>query len=320
MTQAKTHDLHDFMRQISVEMSAEYDRIQKRASEDPGTAGDQGEENWAELLRDWLPRSYEVVTKGRIISQEGDASPQIDILVLKSSYPKKMLNKKLYLAAGVAAAFECKTTLKASHISEAFNTCAKIKSLYRKRVGTPYAELHSPIVYGLLAHSHSWKGDKSTPEDNIQGKLYDSDAAYVYHPRHQLDILCVADLATWTSSVSTFIGPHQVLDWAPMIQCYGENGSASSAYVGHAYSYQKELEQFTSIGVLISFLSQKLAWEDPAFRDLADYYRMVNIAGSGNGYMRHWPASIYSDEIRSRVEAGMLSRGKSWDEWRNYFP
>ena len=52
MPKQKTHDLYDFMRQISAEMSAEYNRIQMRATEDPGTAGDQGEENWAELLRD----------------------------------------------------------------------------------------------------------------------------------------------------------------------------------------------------------------------------------------------------------------------------
>ena len=50
MPQEKTHDLYDFMRQVSAEMSAEYDRIQMRATEDPGTAGDQGEENWAELF------------------------------------------------------------------------------------------------------------------------------------------------------------------------------------------------------------------------------------------------------------------------------
>ena len=51
MSQEKTHDLHDFMQQLSVEMAGEYNRIQRRATEDPGTAGDQGEENWAELLR-----------------------------------------------------------------------------------------------------------------------------------------------------------------------------------------------------------------------------------------------------------------------------
>ena len=89
MSQDKTHDLYDFMRQLSDEMAAEYDRIQKRATEDPGTAGDQGEENWAELLRGWLPRTYEVVTKGRIIGVNGQTSPQVDVLILKDVYPEK---------------------------------------------------------------------------------------------------------------------------------------------------------------------------------------------------------------------------------------
>jgi hypothetical protein len=301
-------------------MSAEYDRIQKRATEDPGTAGDQGEENWAALLRDWLPRNYEVVTKGRIISQEGDTSPQIDVLVLKSSYPKKLLNKKLYLAAGVAAAFECKTTLKASHISDAMKTCGKIKSFYRSRTGTPFKELHSPLVYGLLAHSHSWKGDKSRPAENIQQKLIESDGEFVSHPRQQLDILCVADLAAWTSSTMTFIGPRQIPDWSSMASIYGASGSATSAYVGHSYAHDQQVTQFTPIGVLISYLSQKMAWEDSSLRDLADYYRITNIAGSGAGRMRKWPASIYSDEIRARIEAGALSNGKPWDEWSIHFP
>jgi uncharacterized protein DUF6602 len=97
----KSHDLLDFMVTVSREMSLEYDRIQKRAAEDPGTAGDQGEENWAELLRRWLPATYYVVTKGRILSHDGVAGPQVDVLILRPSYPKDLLNKKLYLAAGV---------------------------------------------------------------------------------------------------------------------------------------------------------------------------------------------------------------------------
>ena len=32
MSEEKTHDLKDFMRQLSNEMAAEYDRIQKRAT------------------------------------------------------------------------------------------------------------------------------------------------------------------------------------------------------------------------------------------------------------------------------------------------
>jgi hypothetical protein len=49
------HDLHEFIQQLGAKMEAEYKRIRKVASSDPGTAGDEGEENWAQLLRDWLP-------------------------------------------------------------------------------------------------------------------------------------------------------------------------------------------------------------------------------------------------------------------------
>ena len=199
MPEENSHDLYDFMQQLSDEMAAEYDRIQKRATEDPGTAGDQGEENWAELLRGWLPSTYKVVTKGKIISQDGSTSPQVDVLVLKDIYPEKLINKKLYLAAGVAAAFECKTTLKAEHIEQAVKTCIKIKDLYPVREGTPYKELHAPIVYGLLAHSHSWKNPNSTPEANIEQKLLEFDELYVSHPRQTLDLFCVADFGTWIS-------------------------------------------------------------------------------------------------------------------------
>ena len=308
MSEETSHDLYEFMRQLSDKMAANYRFIQRRASEDPGTAGDQGEENWAELLRGWLPRTYEVVTKGRIISQDGRTSPQIDVLVLKSIYPRQLIdeNQKMYLAAGVAAAFECKTTLKASHINKAMETCVKIKNLYPDREGTPYKELHAPIVYGLLTHSHSWKGNNSAPEDNVKLKLRESDYLHVSHPRQGLDLLCVADLAAWTLSKVTFFGPR---------------GAALSSYMGHTSSSDHQVEHFTPIGVLISHLTGWLAREDPSLRDLADYYRITNISGSGGGSSRDWPSSIYSEGVRRLVEAGNLTTGPAavWDEWNTVF-
>ena len=315
MSDEKTHDLYDFMRQVSAEIASEYDRIQKRSTEDPGTAGDQGEENWAEILRDWLPRSFEVVTKGRIISQDGKTSPQLDVLVLDAAYPKKLLNKKLYLAAGVAAAFECKTTLKASHIRDVIQNCVAVKSLYPIRSGTPYRELYAPIVYGLLAHSHYWKGQKSTPESNIQATLEAEDEAQVSHPRSQLDLLCVADSGMWGAAKTSFLRPFKMPsgEW---FQGYGPNGSATTSFMGHVRDLGDQVEHFTAMGGLISTLTRRLAWERADLRGMADYYRIVNIAGSAKGSVRFWPSSIYSDEIRSEVESGVkLSNPASWDEW-----
>src|SRR5438270_3386690 len=95
---ATNNDLLDFLRVSGEEIQREYERIYKRVREDPGTAGDQGEENWRELLEDWMPANYHVVTKGRILFADGKSSPQFDVLMLHPAYPKKLLNKKHYLA------------------------------------------------------------------------------------------------------------------------------------------------------------------------------------------------------------------------------
>ena len=316
MSQEKTHDLYDFMRQLSDEMAEEYDRIQKRATEDPGTAGDQGEENWAELLRGWLPRTYEVVTKGRIISQDGRTSPQVDVLVLKDVYPEKLLNKKLYLAAGVAAAFECKTTLTAAHIAEAMETCVKIKNLYPIREGTPYKELHAPIVYGLLAHSHTWNRKKSRPIANITKNLSKYDRSHVSHPRECLDILCIANLAAWTSFKVSRILPKM---FESPLHSSEENKVALTSYFQHSRFPDVQIERLPPIGAFISNLLQLLAWEDPALRDFADYYRSIDLTGAGEGKIRLWTEVVYSQEVRHRVERCDL-HNKAWNESSWVFP
>ncbi|WOF45096.1 hypothetical protein KNJ79_09585 [Sphingopyxis indica] len=53
------HDLHTFMAQVTTEMASEHERIYAKSAGGPGTTGGEGEENWATLLRDWLPPSSE---------------------------------------------------------------------------------------------------------------------------------------------------------------------------------------------------------------------------------------------------------------------
>ena len=76
------HDFLRFMSTLRRSMADDYSRIALRAKEDPGTAGDSAEENWAEFLRGWLPACYPVVTKGRLLGHDGSAGPQVDIIVL----------------------------------------------------------------------------------------------------------------------------------------------------------------------------------------------------------------------------------------------
>lgn len=303
----KQHDIHDFLLSTQRLISEEYNRIQKRAPEDPGTAGDQGEENWATVLKNWLPSYFHIVTKGRILCDNGYTSPQIDILVLHPSYPRFLLDKKLYLAGGVAAAFECKITLKATHVKKAVLTASNIKKNLPQRIGTPYRELNSSIIYGLLAHSHSWKGERSKPVDNINNVLVEADKNHVNHPKEQIDYICIADLGTWQSSKITFKGSKNTSYDNEMKRKYGVNGSAVTTYCAYLSNSSNQQEYFTPLGNLLAGLYSKLSWQFTDMRELNTYFSKVDMIGSGNLFMRSWAIDVYSKKIRAKVYKGKAS-------------
>lgn len=296
-------------------MTSEYERIYRRAAEDPGTAGDEGEENWATLFREWLPPAYHVETNGRLISHDGKMSPQVDVIVLRPAYPRKLLEKKVWLAGGVAAAFECKTTLTAAHVSDAVERCVSFKKLFRERTGTPRRELRSPLIYGILAHSHSWKEVNSQPIANVQGAL-DRAGISIPHPRFEIDFLCVADLATWSTSYMT----RYDAAWKPQAEeqlsnVFGASCGPMTSLICHSRQSQSQSDEFQPIGSLLNHLIEAMAWDDPALRDIADYYRLANLGGSGSGNMRPWPLNSYSPDVAAQIERGRITNGVPWDEW-----
>lgn len=293
------NELVDFMKSATRGMEDEYKRILVRATEDPGTAGDQGEENWASLLRGWLPHTVHIVTKGRILSHDGKASPQVDIIVLKPEYPPSLLDKKLYLAGGVIAAFECKTTLKASHVTEFIQNSIEIKNHLEKVTGSPYKELQSPLIYGLLAHSHSWKNNASTPIENIENALMAADESLIKHPIQMPDLLCIADLACW-STMKLHV---------PVI---------TSNYICHSDRNQELAVSYTPIGAFITCLLHKLAWENNSLRSLSKYFDAVNMLGDGRGYNRNWPPDIFSSAVQTGIRAGKLVQATDWAHWSMY--
>ena len=312
----KTNDLMDFMNSSAQDIENEYIRIQKRATEDPGTAGDQGEENWATLLRNWLPPIFQVVTKGRILSHKGIASPQVDVIILRPEYPRHLLDKKLFLAGGVLAAFECKLTLTAQHIEDFIKNSLEIRAHLEEREGSPYKELQSSIIYGLLAHSHSWRAGGSTPIDNIEKKIWAADAEFIHHPIQMPDLFCVADLAFWTTFKIVFIGP-KFSAWSEVSKIYGPNAFAASTYVCFSKQTSDQIEHFNPVATMIIVLMNKLCWEYPNLRPLSEYFTISGLQGAGaTDAMRKWDASIYSDEIRNEIELENLKYELSWDEWQ----
>jgi hypothetical protein len=319
---AVRHELEDFLQQDQKEIAAEYERIYRRSTEDPGTAGDQGEENWAELLREWLPPSYKVVTKGRVLFPDRTATGQIDVLVLRETYPRRLLSKKLYLSVGVVAAFECKNTLQSEHITAAAYTAARLKSSTYLRRGTLLEELHSPPVFGLLAHSHSWKAESSTPIDNVDAKVTEV-LNGITRPSELIDIICVADLAAWT-----------LAHWVECPWFYDDEfrqfregagapaeGSVTTGYFryreGDYDGYDEPTEAPNPVAVLVAELLKRLAWEDPELLPLAEYFRIAGISASGIMKPRFFGLDVLSQEVQDHLRQQGPSSGSEsfWDPW-----
>ena len=300
------------MHSLTREMGEEYNRIQKRSVEDSGTAGDQGEENWATIFKNWLPADYHVVTKGRLLNEKGVTSPQVDVLILYPFYPKHLLDKKHYLTAGVIAAFECKNTLKAEHIEKSVENSAEIRNLLKLKNSNYREEMYSQLVYGLLAHSHSWKGKNSTPLDNIETKLVESDLKFAKHPRECLDLLCVSDLAVWSSYKQPMAhntvekNGQFYMDWLPFpLTGYGISKKDMFGVDTEPY------KNFTPIGALLTRLYSKLAIIDKRLDEFAFYIGQA-IGGGSEIKFRSWQMDILSKEAQSNLTLNFSKYHKKW--------
>lgn len=307
-----TNDLVEFLRRETNGLAQEYERIQRRVKEDPGTAGDQTEENWASILRLWLPTYYPIVTKGRILGRDGRASPQVDVLVLSPAYPRALLDKKLYLAGGVVAAFECKTTLRTAHLRAFFETCLAVRSLSPAPIGTPARELRPRILYGLLAHSHEWKGITSTPAENIARNISELDAELVTKPADMPDLFCIADVGLWHALKTILPASRKP---GPYSAGTADRLQLTSCYIAHLHSTRDQSATFTPIGALLTLLFGKLAWQDVEMRGLEEYFRTSNISGAGMGFVRSWSLDVLSPELRRVLHPLRLTGGVMFDEW-----
>lgn len=346
----RNHEIFSFFKSISTTLALEYGRISARSKEDPGTAGDEGEENWKELLEHWLPANYRVVTKGRLLSSNGDASPQIDIIVLKPSYPPFLTDKKYYLIDGVAAAFECKTTLRPRDLEKAFETAATIAKLCKKKTGNPCVELLPPVPYGILAHSHAWKGEEEDVVNQISVKIRELGHKYAQHPRELLESICIADLAGWTTGHATHMfftldndqepsrevkeaafeiikGKHPEFHSRALFQANGYDAlfiyrSYSKYFTQYVRKPREGIkteilrEKFTPIGAFVYSLYKKLSYRDKAVTSISDYLSDVHIpGGSGalgpdNGII--WGNDVFSKHVQEQINQGRREHDGDW--------
>lgn len=134
-----------------------------------------------------------------------------------------------------------------------------------------------------------------------------------------LDLICVADLTTW-SSMKSGRWPVQdpndllnIIDWTPATMYFGpvrDNDTVHETLGG--------VKGYTPIGRLLTQLMDNLAWEHPDMRGLARYFTLSNVGGSGKGRARFWTDDIFSEEVKAKLPT-RLTTGVPWSEWGQTF-
>ncbi|MCU0428087.1 MAG: hypothetical protein MUF71_20940 [Candidatus Kapabacteria bacterium] len=315
MTIITEHEYFDFMRSLTNSMADEYQRLQRYAKTDTGTAGDQSEEYWADFLRNWLPATYEVVTKGRILPYQGSPTNQVDILILRPDYPRHLRNQKMYFAGGVVAAFECKTTLRLSDLSKIVKNAIMVKNAVPVRLGSLYKELHQPIIFGVLAHSIEKKG--SDIIFKLHKHLHSKITKEVKHPRELIDVICIADTATFILEKATHIGEYADAESRQEFQEFDSLGGIMTTYFEHTDNLQDLHISGQVLGTLVFKLTQLLAYENSMLREFARYLEL-----SGKYVSIGTPILWNKNVLTENVINHLLKLGYSdqdWSEWQENY-
>jgi hypothetical protein len=130
------------------------------------------------------------------------------------------------------------------------------------------------------------------------------------------DFICIADRDIYVCRKFVHIGPHCSTDSRDSFAGLDKAGGIVTNYIRHAedsgYSYEGEV-----LGTLISYLTERMAFEDPSLRQFAHYIYLVSQSG-GWGWDVLWKKSNLSMEvIRRLIREGYQE--ETWSRWQEVF-
>lgn len=303
-----SHRHLEWLRTTAREMSENYEQIFARISTSKGQIQEGGheiEDGWVSFLTNWLPPSYEVAKRRYIIGETSsdDGRFETDIIIFRPSYPKILRKRTQVLAAGVAAAFSVKSTIRTKAIAEAVDDCANLQRCLAPSEGTTRKELIRPFVYGLLANSHDWKGPNSQPVANIGQELYKRDLESARHPRESIDLICVADVGVWnkmTNYTPGMVLPADFFADLPQSEREAAKKELEEPKVGTVHAVTASPDDGQNIAVFLTALYSLLAMQDDTMAELARGFGHMGGRTEGGGWKRDW-------DVTTIISAGLLS-------------
>jgi hypothetical protein len=214
--------------------------------------------------------------------------------MLRADYPKPLLERKIVLADGVFAAFECKLRLYTEHFVSVLEKAKSVKELASKAyMHDAFHHLHGKFPYVLLAHSHEWDRPNSKPYENFISQVVDSVPSVAGHPAFALDFACIADLATYAAKPLPFLaGERKVLS--------DPGAFVTTLLTGSTYN---------PIGLLIIELNRRLGslgLVDPWLS--TTIMRTTEVGSVMEVHKNHrWPTSAFPPDLINKMRANQLN-------------
>lgn len=221
-----------------------------------------------------------------------------------------MRDKKLYFAGGVIAAFECKLTLHKNHLKSVFENSAKIKKMLPPRGGSPYDELHQPPIFGVLAHSSTWKKKNETA---LGTAITDCCYKFCQHPRELPDLFCISDVSSYLNCKRIHIGPYCSKDGKDIFEKFDKDGGVDAGYIWGTESSGDSIGGET-LGMMIYYLTKRMAFEDPSLRRFAEYLDEVDPFGC-IGLIIPFKKTVLSAAVIHRLIEKGYGKGR-WSKWQ----
>ena len=155
--------------------------VRARSIAHPTAAGDEGEENWAEVIREFLPRRYEVARHRFVIDADGRMSDQQDIVIYDKLYAPTffVLGSTEYIPVeSVYAVFEVKPRLTKRNMLYAADKVRSVRQLkpnpgyFRIYTGElKQAEGERHLLGGILCHESAWSPPLGEPFERVMSEL-----------------------------------------------------------------------------------------------------------------------------------------------------
>jgi hypothetical protein len=250
------------------------------------------------------------VTKGRIVTSDNWASGQVDLIVLKPSYPPSLVNNKLYIAAGVAAVFECKLNIRRDGLKKAIKTISELQRKFEPIRRTPFCEANSEIITGILAVSVK-NLDKSKLLE-YAAKIIQAYRENTKGIRELPDILSISDVSTFSTKKKILVGPHCIDDLKETVdeETSGRGGAVVSLH------YEDPAGPEIGPNPIFYFLSEfliKLGRRDSSIREISNYFQNIYSPKTTSINWMEW-LHAFSEETIAKLEKNGYSPEK-WNEW-----